>query len=242
MGRRMGAKVRDACSNASGLPGAMPGFLSCVAYRCTVVPITLPSRAFLQPLMLACWLPLPAADGDWDEALGFVGGFEAFGGWGGWSGRGRGGFGRGRGRGRGRQALQRGPKGVGYGGSEGWHGGSPQSNKRQAAAAKQQESVDAAAGDLLQRLRDRLCTWAGGLAVARIPWLHRRDACLSCGAATDGYLLPLPPLQAAAAQEQLEPLPLPLLGALRGGPLAPLLRLLLHNDRCGTADPGAALL
>lgn len=28
----------------------------------------------------------------------------------------------------------------------------------------------------------------------------------------------------------MSPLPLPLLGALRGGPAAPLLRLLLHND------------
>lgn len=41
---------------------------------------------------------------------------------------------------------------------------------------------------------------------------------------------PFPLALAAAAQERLQPLALPLLGALRGGPLAPLLRLLLHND------------
>ncbi len=39
------------------------------------------------------------------------------------------------------------------------------------------------------------------------------------------------PLPAAAAHARLAPLPLPLLGVLLGGPLAPLLRLLLHNDR-----------
>ena len=38
-------------------------------------------------------------------------------------------------------------------------------------------------------------------------------------------------LPAAAAQAQLAPLPLPLLAVLLGGPLAPLLRLLLNNDR-----------
>lgn len=81
-----------------------------------------------------------------------------FSGWGGWGGRGGG-----RGRGRGGPSAQR-PKGVGYGGSEGRGRGGDrqQDSKRKAEAVKRQDSADAAAGDLLHQLRQRLEAWAGG--------------------------------------------------------------------------------
>ncbi|KAI3429429.1 hypothetical protein D9Q98_005523 [Chlorella vulgaris] len=75
-------------------------------------------------------------------------------------------------------------------------------------------------------------TWADGKAAHKQQAeAHRRQHALD-GAAT-GLLQRLRRcLQrwAAAAQERMQPLPLPLLGVLRAGPLAPLLRLLLHND------------
>ena len=139
--------------------------------------------------------------------------------------------------------------GVGFGGSHGHGGGDTKdSRKRQADAAQKQQQLDAAAAGLLRRLRQRLHSWAGwlGRAACTISWgvleccIWRWRCHLACHAQRDrplsfcfASLLPAPsprPVPAAAAQERLQPLPLPLLGVARGGPLAPLLRLLLHND------------
>lgn len=127
---------------------------------------------------------------------------------------------------------------MGYGG-DGWAGGDggKRARDQQAAAAQRQVQLDATAARLLSRLRQRLedCTGAAVVAGVLAPLefghtasstlLHR--AVLTC---RPSHNPSNPSMCAAAAAQQLAPLPLPLLGVLRGGPAAPLLRLLLQSD------------
>ena len=249
----------------------LAGFTVAAAPRMLGVQPVDSRRLFRNPRP-ACISHLPLADFMFDAAA-MLGGI-AMGGWGGSWGGGRGGGGGGRGGGRGSWGGWGGggggrgrhggranrPKGVGYGGGEGYggRGEGKQAAKRKAEAARRQDEVDGAAADLLQQLRLRLDSWAGGLLVTMQGGTTSYCcAGLMCVASTvcacwtvlvashaATLLLPCPIahylashescisiLPAATAQARLAPLPLPLLGVLLGGPLAPLLRLLLHNDR-----------